>query len=274
MVKRLCILSVIMSVSAVAVPIGTCVSGTLNTYIGNPCALGDQVFDNFAYSGNVAPSNVSIEFESVGTEFHLILAPVTGAGFFTNLSLSDTVSVTPDVAPNISPANYQIVGVKDQSNFSAMPDSAGLLNVVNSPGPTYDLVPGNETSGPTFFAGTTSVTTVSTLTGPSGTDGANPGLASFELDYIQANTELSDTATIPEPATFGLIGIALVGGGLFRKRPVYYQVGNRSLTDCAPGAIPSLARPIPLLRPDDATTGLIGVRARIGATELRPDRIP
>jgi hypothetical protein len=53
----------------------------------------------------------------VGTEFHLILAPVTGAGFFTNLSLTDRISVIPGVAPNFPPANCQIVGVKDHIDF-------------------------------------------------------------------------------------------------------------------------------------------------------------
>jgi hypothetical protein len=173
------------------------------------------MFDSFAYSGNVAASNVIIDFEMVGTEFHLILAPVTGAGFFTNLSLTDRISVIPGVAPNFPPANYQIVGLKDQSNFSAMPGASGLLNIVNTPGPTFNLVPGNETGGPQFFTGTTTVTTISTLTGPGGIAGANPGLASIELDYIQANT------AVPEPAPFGLIGIALLCAGLIRKRSVY-----------------------------------------------------
>jgi len=95
-----------------------------------------------------------------------------------------------------------------------MPGSSGLLNVANTPGPTFNLVPGNET-GTQFFAGTPTVTTVSTLTGLGGTGDANPGLASLELDYIQANT------AIPEPATFGLVGIALLGAGLIRKRSVY-----------------------------------------------------
>jgi len=211
-VKKLCILAVTLAVSAAAAPAVTCTTGTLSNYLSSSCTLGDKLFDNFSYTGNVAASNVSIGFEMVGTEFHIILAPVTGAGFFTTLSFTDRISVLPGVAPNIPPANYQIVGVKDQSNFSAVPGSAGLLNVANSSGPTFNLVPGSETGGPSFFAGTAAVTTVSTLTGPCGAGAANAGLASLELDYLQANT------AVPEPATFSLIGLALVGAGLLLKR--------------------------------------------------------
>ena len=98
----------------------------------------------------------------------------------------------------LPPANYQIVAVKDQGFFSAVGGSAGALTIQNTPGPTYNLVPGNELGGPTAIAPTTAVTTVSTLTG------GNPGLSSLELDYLQANT------SVPEPASAGFIGLALL----------------------------------------------------------------
>ncbi|MBZ5675643.1 MAG: PEP-CTERM sorting domain-containing protein [Acidobacteriia bacterium] len=213
--KKFFFLSAVISVSAMGAPIGTCVPSTLSNLISNPCALGDMMFDNFSYSGDVSVSNINVDFQMVGSEFRLILTPVIGAGFFTNLSLTNRVSVISGVAPNLAPANYKIVGVKDQSNFSAVQGSSGLLIVANTPGPAFNLVPGNETGGPGFFPGTTTVITTSTLTGPGGKDSANPGLASLELDYIQANT------AVPEPATLGLIGIALLGGGLFRRRSVH-----------------------------------------------------
>jgi len=210
--RRFLVLSAVLALPALAAPIGACVPGALSNYIGNPCSLGGTVFDNFAYTGNVDATNVNIDFQMVGTEFRLILAPVTGAGFFTTMSFTDRITVQAGVAPNIPPANYQIVGVKDQSNFSLAQGTAGQLQVVNSPGPASALVPGNETGGPAFFAPATSLTTVSTLTGPGGTGAASPGLSSFELAYIEANT------VVPEPAPFALIGGGLLCLGLLRRR--------------------------------------------------------
>jgi len=211
-VKGFFLLSAMFSVSVIAAPIGACVPSILSNLINNPCALGGMIFDNFAYSGNVPASNVNVGFEMVGNEFHVMLTPATGSGFFTAFTLTNRASVMATSTQDVSATSYVIIGVKDQSNFSAMPGSSGLLTVSNAPGPNFNLTPGNET-GSQFFSGTSSVTTAATLTGPGGTGSANPGLTSLELDYIQ-----SSVAAVPEPATFGLIGIAFLGGLLLRKR--------------------------------------------------------
>ena len=211
--KRFLVLSAVLSGSAIAASLGTCTPGALSGYIGNACTLGDTVFDNFNYSGNVDSINVNIDFQMAGTEFRVLLAPVTGAGFFTNLSFVERITVLSGVAPNTLPSIYQLVGVKDQSNFSLAANSSGQLVVSNSPGPVFTLVPGAETGGPTFIAPTSSIVTTSTLTSLGGTGSAAPGLSSLELGYIQTDT------AIPEPASLALISGGLLFLGLLRNRP-------------------------------------------------------
>ena len=184
----------------------TCTQGLLSTYLGVSCTIGDKIFDSFTYTGNVPASSVSIDFQNVGTEYRLILAPTTGAGFFTSLTFTNSISVQPGVAPNIPPAVYMVTTVKDQANFSLSSGSTGTLHIVHSPGPTFNLQPGAETGGPIVITPTVAVLTTTSLTG------ANPGLSSFELGYIQTNI------AIPEPDTLALLGGALIVLGLVSRR--------------------------------------------------------
>jgi hypothetical protein len=68
------------------------------------------MFNGFAYTGNVDAARMAIDFQMVGDEFHHILAPVTGTGFFTNLSFTDSVAGRTGITPNGPPANHPVVG--------------------------------------------------------------------------------------------------------------------------------------------------------------------
>ena len=204
----------------------------------------DKMFNVGPYTGNVSAVNVNIQFQAVGNEFHLILAPQLGFGLFQSLSFTDTITVLAGVAPNLPPANFQIVAVKDQVFFSAVARSAGSLTVQNTPGPTYNLSAGNELGGPTAITPTNSVTTVATLTG------GNPGLSSLELDYVQANT------AVPEPASAGFIGLALLA--LFAGIRI---VGARTAVVNLARRSPTNPRPSDRVLPRNAYCGATGSRA-------------
>lgn len=214
--KKVLVLSILLvALSAyanAALLTGACGSvtagSTLDQYLGNSCAIGDKVFDNFTYTGNIAANNLNIEFQVSGNEYILNLVAQQGVGLITSINFTDRITVQAGVAPNIGGANYQIVGVKDSSNFS-FASTSGDLHIVNSPGPTYDLIPLSLGGVEVRQSAITPTTQVSTTTSMSG---ASPGLSSFSLDYIQANT------VVPEPASMGLIGSGLLGVAFMLRR--------------------------------------------------------
>jgi hypothetical protein len=203
-VKVFLVLSAVLSLSATASTIGTCVPGALKGYVGNACSLGDRVFESFADTNDADVSRINVNFQVAATAFRTVLEALTGASFFSAQSFADRVGMQTGVAPNVPPAIYQLVGVKDQSNVSLAPGTSGQDVVANT------VVPDTETGDPTP---TSSIVTTSTSTGPVGTDAASLGLSSFELGSIQT----TDT-TVPEPASFALIGSGLLCLGLLQKR--------------------------------------------------------
>jgi hypothetical protein len=210
-VRRLIVLSAIFSVSALASSIGTCAPSAVSTMIGNPCTLGSAMFSNFTYSGNVDPAKVSVNFQmaSNGTEYRVVLAPMSDAGLLKNFTFTDTITST----------SSEIVGLKGQSDFS--PGSTGELSITNTPGASFVLSPGHESGGPASITATNSVTTSATLTG-AGANDANSGVSSVELDYVSNASPLSLLATapvaVPEPASWGFLAVGLGALSLLRKR--------------------------------------------------------
>jgi hypothetical protein len=204
-VRRFIVLSAIFSASVMASSIGTCAPSAVSTMIGNPCTLGSAMFSNFTYSGNVDPAKVSVNFQmaSNGTEYRVILAPMSDAGLLKNFKFTDTITST----------SSQIGGLKSQSDFSG---SDGELSITNTPGANFVLSADHQTGGPTSITATNSVTTSATLTGGS------PGVSSVELDYLSSANPVTLLATapiaVPEPASWGFLAVGLGALSLLRKR--------------------------------------------------------
>ncbi len=157
--------------------------------------MGDRVFESFGDTDGAGASRI----DTAGSEFQLTLAPFTGAGFFTTLSFVDRIAMQAIVASNLPPA-------------TPAQGASGQLVVANGPSPADTLASDPETGDPAFFAPASAIVTISTLNGPDGIGAASPGLSSFQLGSIQ------DSAAVPEPASFALIGTGLLYLGLLRKR--------------------------------------------------------
>jgi hypothetical protein len=141
---------------------------------------------------------------SNGAEYRVILAPMSDAGLLKKFTFTDTITST----------SSQIVGLKDQSDFSLAAGSAGELDIDNTPGVNFSLSPGHETGGPAAIAPAKAVTTSVTGTG-------SAGVSSVELGYLLDAgpvRALADAVTVPEPSSWGLLALGLAGLRLLRKQ--------------------------------------------------------
>ena len=201
-VGRFIVLSGIFSACAMASSIGTCAPSAVSTMIGNPCMLGDAMFSNFTYSGNVDPAKVSVNFQMAGNgaEYRVMLAPMSDAGVLTHFTFTNT----------ITSGSSQIVGLNDLADFSA--GSAGELSIANTPGTNFALSSGHE-SGGASIAATQSVTTSATLT--------EAGVSSVELGYLLSTNPAGLLTTapvaVPEPSSWGFLVLGLGALSLRRK---------------------------------------------------------
>jgi len=196
-VKKLLFLTAVLTVSAAASTIGTCVPGALSGYIGNACAFGGKVFDNLQDFGEPGAARLSTHFQTAAT-----LGPQTGTGFFTAQSFPGQIGMQAEVSPVFSAAELDAA-----TSFG--PGNSGHLVTADSPGPASTLGSDTDTGNPTSTASTSSIVTASTVTGSGGAAAASSGSSSFAVGAV---------TLVPEPAPTALVATGLLCFGLLRKR--------------------------------------------------------
>jgi len=194
------------SAGAATIP---CTTTTLTTLLGNgyTCEIQSLIFSNFSYTptgSDVSASNITASIVSnlVTMETGWAFTPITGA-WGAGFNFSFTVSVDPAFASTVA-----IVASKDQMNSGAVIPPNGV-SVVDTQTPGTMTMLGTPT-GETQFIGPYLLGTVNTSS--VGVIPAGKTITSYEQDFFEGSAA-------PEPATFGLIGGALLGLGLLgRKR--------------------------------------------------------
>jgi hypothetical protein len=185
-----------------------CSSTTLTTLLGTgyTCEIQSLIFSNFSYSPtgtDVAAANITANMvtNTVTQEAGWAFSPTVGA-WTSGFNFSFTVSVDP-LAPLVA-----IVASKDQMNSGAVIPPNGVTAVDTQTAGTMTMQ--GTSTGETQFIGPFLLGTLNTAS--VGTIPGGKSITSYEQDFFEGSAA-------PEPATFGLIGGALLGLGLLgRKR--------------------------------------------------------
>jgi hypothetical protein len=193
------------------------VSTTLNqflpggTYTG--CTFGDKIISFSNYNSTYPASNIDINISKsqgdlVYSSQLVPLTPIT-----TTLAFTFNIAIDPTVNPAA-----QIVTFKDQIDTAKQSGGQPLPNAstatFNGTGGLVSLsgTAGNETGQTGLFAATTAFQDFSY--NPSGGTGSAGQLNNIGITVTQA----VQSTVIPEPASMGLIGLALMGLAMTRKR--------------------------------------------------------
>ena len=225
-------LFVLMGILLVAGPAAmasttTCPSTTLDVYLapGFSCVSGNLLFGNFSYTNSAAPDGTAIQSSSLfvtpltntlneGFMFTAAwqVAPVA-AGSFQDSKIAFTVSTSDNTAtinnlslffngtasgPGSSSVTEQFCLGGSVSNCS---QPIGQIQVTNPPAKFNDVI---------FFSPVSTVGVSKDINVNSGSTGS--------AFISQVANRYGQTSAVPEPLSYLLVGVGLLGLGLIRKR--------------------------------------------------------
>jgi hypothetical protein len=241
--KKVSILAVLFLVFAVAqvwaAPVPACQSGvSLTTYLGAgfSCTIGDKTFSNFAYTdsafgGALAVPSDGVTVSTMGPSGEAVLSTDIGLQFSAGWNAPALGTTDSDISFVVSvtgggPLMIKDAGLAQVSSVTAN-GSASVSEDACTPGFVTPGVPCNPSTGTitvlTFDSGGTNILrSANTLFAPTGSISVSKDISVTGGTTGQAHLSVvqdtfSQTA-VPEPASMMLVGGALFGVGLIRRR--------------------------------------------------------